>query len=431
MRRIRHRLLAIPLALAISLASASAASAADFTMPGWVAPDQQFTLTPSLTVGELVDAQLLRFGFSDTQEIVDDEPPVNDPPKTFAGYGNPGKKTVTMLVEYLIAPDDQLSHTIRVNAAPVAAFDRDVVVPNVGQAVRFDAGASSDDQENAALIGDFEDGVTPLPNSAYEWDFDNNGTYEQVGLVVQRTFATPGDKPVRLRVTDGGGRRDTVDAVVHVNRPPVASFLFSPSAPHVGDRVEFTSVSDDPDDPIGLVEWDLDGDGQYDDARGNTAARSYATAGNHTVRLRVRDTRGRTDTAAQTIIVDTAPPTPGPTDPPILRPWPRIRIVGFAGASRVRLDLFTIRTSRGNTVKVRCKGRGCPRKAAVSTQARKRLVRVRWLERRLRAGTRLYVAVTRPGFIGRYERILLRRKKQPLRRTSCIYPGVSKPRKCP
>jgi PKD repeat protein len=429
MRSLRHRLLALPLALAISLAAAASASAADFTMPGSVAPDQQFTVTPSLNAAELLDAQAVRFRFSDTQEISDETAPVNEA-KTFPGYGTAGRKTVTMQVEYLVAPDEFVTHLIRVNAAPTAAFNRDVQIPNVGQSVRFDATPSSDDQENAAALGDGET-ATPLPNSAYEWDFDDNGTYEQVGLTVQRTFATPGEKPVTLRVTDAGGRRSTIEVVVHVNRPPVASFVFSPKAPRVGGRVEFTSVSDDPDDPIALVEWDLDGDGQYDDGRGNTAARVFTTVGNHTVRVRVRDTRGRIDTAAQTLIVSSAPPPNEPTKPLTkLRPWPRIRIVGFAGSSRVRLDLLTIRTTRGSTVKVRCKGKGCPRKTAVSTRARAALVRVRWLERRLPAGTRLYVAITRPGFIGRYERILLRRKKEPLRRTLCLYPGVSKPGKC-
>ncbi len=426
MRSARHRLIAVPLGLALSLAFAGVASAAGFTMPSSVAPNQNFTVTPSLNAAELLDAQVVRFRFSDTQVIEDDAAPV-DEAKTFGGYGTAGRKTVTMQIEYLVAADEFVSHAIRVNAAPVGAFTRSVTVPNVGQAVSFDATPSTDDQENGDLLGDGETAV-PLPNSAYSWDFDDNGTYEQIGQTVQRTFATPGDKLVRLRVTDGGGRTDVVPVTVHVNRPPVSRFLFASKTPRVNDLVEFTSVSDDPDDPITLEQWDLDGDGQYDDANGSTTSRRFTTAGNHVVRLRVRDSRGRTDTSAQTIIVAALPPTPPPER---MRPWPRIRIVGFAGATRVRVDLLTVRTVRGATVKVRCSGRGCPRKTAISTPARKSVVRVRWLERRLRAGTRLYVAITRPGYIGRYVRILLRPKKRPLRRASCLYPNEPKPRKCP
>ena len=331
MRSARHRLIAVPLGLALSLAFAGVASAAGFTMPSSVAPNQNFTVTPSLNAAELLDAQVVRFRFSDTQVIEDDAAPV-DEAKTFGGYGTAGRKTVTMQIEYLVAADEFVSHAIRVNAAPVGAFTRSVTVPNVGQAVSFDATPSTDDQENGDLLGDGETAV-PLPNSAYSWDFDDNGTYEQIGQTVQRTFATPGDKLVRLRVTDGGGRTDVVPVTVHVNRPPVSRFLFASKTPRVNDLVEFTSVSDDPDDPITLEQWDLDGDGQYDDANGSTTSRRFTTAGNHVVRLRVRDSRGRTDTSAQTIIVAALPPTPPPER---MRPWPRIRIVGFAGATRVR-----------------------------------------------------------------------------------------------
>ncbi len=424
----RDRLLAVPLGLLLSLLFAGTASAAvEFTVaPGPVNPGQAITVTPTLTAPQLLltNSVLFRFNGNDADDRLDSTAPFD--PVSFT-YQTAGLKTITMEVDFTVDPDEVQQHKVRINALPEAAFDRNVTVPNVGQSVRFDAGASTDDQENEGSMGDGET-TTPLANSAYEWDFDNNGSYEQVGQVVQRAFTTPGNKTVRLRVTDAGGRTDTVQAVVHVNFPPVASFLFTPRAPRVNEVIDFTSVSDDPDDPIALVEWDLDGDGQFDDGRGSTAARAFDTAGSHTVRLRVRDTRGRVASTLQTVSVTKLDPLPPPTK---LRPWPKIRIVGFAGLRRVRVDLLTIRTIQGATVKIRCSGSGCPRKTAVSTRARKALVRVRWLERRLRTGTRLYVAVTKPGFIGRYERILLRRKKEPLRRMSCLYPGESTARKCP
>jgi PKD repeat protein len=412
MRRTRHRLLAVPLGLVLSLAFASAASAEDFTItPTRVNPGQEITVAPVLTPAEELLIGSLGFQF-------ENEDPRMDTTAPFAGathaYATAGAKTVTMRIEPLAGETRFIDKPVIVNAAPVGRFTRSITVPNVGQSVSFNAGTTTDDET--------------LANSAFEWDFDNNGTWEQAGQAVQRTFATPGDKTVRLRVTDSLGRTDTVTAVVHVNRPPVSRFLFASKTPRVNDLVEFTSVSDDPDDPITLEEWDLDGDGQYDDARGSTAAHRFAAAGNHTVRLRVRDSRGRTNTSSQTVPVTARAQALPPT---MLKPWPKIRIVGFAGRTRVRVDLLTVRTSQGTTVKVRCKGRGCPRKTAVSTRDRAALVRVRWLERRLPAGTRLYVAITRPGFIGRYERILLRRKKEPLRRMLCVWPDDPKPRKCP
>ena len=83
-----------------------------------------------------------------------------------------------------------------------------------GRLGAFDAGTTTDDET--------------LANSAFEWDFDNNGSYEAVGKVMPHTFASDGDKTVRLRVTDSLNRTDTVTAVVHVNRPPVANFVYTP-----------------------------------------------------------------------------------------------------------------------------------------------------------------------------------------------------------
>lgn len=53
--------------------------------------------------------------------------------------------------------------------------------------------------------------------------------------------------------------------------------------------------------PIAAYEWDLDGDGEYDDATGTAASRSWETVGTYTVGLRVRDTAGATATDELTV----------------------------------------------------------------------------------------------------------------------------------
>ena len=415
MRRARHTSLAFVLGLAASLLTASAASAADFTLPASVNPNDAITVTPTLTAAEALDAQVVRFQFTDDVELVDNASPFGA--QTWqAGYGSAGERTVTMQVEYLVAEDSFISHTIRVNAAPVGRFTRNILIPNPGQTVRFDAGASTDD--------------AALPDSAYDWDFDNNGSFEVDNQrVVQRSFATPGNKVIRMRVTDTGGRANTFATTLHVNFAPTAAITFNPATPTVRQPIDLTSVSDDSDGWMVAEQWDLDGDGQYDDANGSVIRGSYPTAGLHTVRLRVTDNLGRVDT--ETVTFNVLPVNVPP--PEKIDPWPKIRIVGFAGAKRVRLDLLTVKVLRGATVKVRCAGKGCPRRnKAVSTRSgKKALVRLRWLERRLRPGTHIYMAITYPGAIGRYERIVLRKRKEPLRRTQCLYPGEPAPRTCP
>jgi PKD repeat protein len=409
------------LALALPLALAGPASAVpptgDFTMsPTTANPGEDVTFTPK----DLNDPEVLpilggidfiTFTFPDDSTATDTDAPF-DAPAIKHAFTTAGTKTVTMRIVDIAGEDTFVAHTIRINAAPTAAFTFSPASPDLGERVSFSAAPSTDD--------------VALPANGYQWDFNDDGNWDATGQTVTHEFANSGDRTVRLRVTDTGGRADAVTRVVHVNQAPKASFVYSPRSPKVNDRVSFTSSSDDPDDPIASQAWDLDGDGQYDDARGDTASRQFAAAGPHTVRLRVTDSHGRSDAVAATVNVVSLPKVP----PKRMRPWPRIRIVGYASSRRVRVDLLTVRTVRGANVKVRCAGRGCPRTKAVSTRASATLVRVRWLERRLRTGTRIYIAVTAPGSIGRYEKILLRSRKEPLRSMLCLYPGQRKARKC-
>ena len=71
--------------------------------------------------------------------------------------------------------------------------------------------------------------------------------------------------------------------------PPIASFEYEPELPAPGELVEFRSTSTGPPEhtePM-LLDWDLDGDGQFDDANGAAVRRAF-DQGVHVVRLRAR-----------------------------------------------------------------------------------------------------------------------------------------------
>jgi PKD repeat protein len=95
---------------------------------------------------------------------------------------------------------------------------------------------------------------------------------------------------------------------VVVNEPPVADA----NGPYSG--VEGSAVlldgssSTDPNDAIVAYEWDLDNDGDYDDASGVTATTTYADNGWYTVGLRVTDSFGESDTDEAEVTVSNAPP---------------------------------------------------------------------------------------------------------------------------
>ncbi|HEX2159411.1 MAG TPA: PKD domain-containing protein, partial [Actinomycetes bacterium] len=65
--------------------------------------------------------------------------------------------------------------------------------------------------------------------------------------------------------------------------------------------------SSDPDgDPLSFA-WDLDDDGQFDDGTGSTAASTFPTDGDRTVRLRVSDGRGASGAATTHVLVGDSP----------------------------------------------------------------------------------------------------------------------------
>ena len=73
------------------------------------------------------------------------------------------------------------------------------------------------------------------------------------------------------------------------NKPPVANFVFGPSSPRVEDQVQFASSSFDPEGKLSEQRWDLDGDGQFDDARGDEVVWTFTSPGEHKVLIELVD----------------------------------------------------------------------------------------------------------------------------------------------
>jgi hypothetical protein len=124
-------------------------------------------------------------------------------------------------------------------------------------------------------------------------------------------------------------------------------------------------------------------------------------------------------------------PQPAPATgvkPRMMRPAAVVRISGWLSGRGAMISRLTVRAPRGTTIGVRCSGPSCPRESLARTT---KLARLRPFERRLRAGTRLVIRVTRDGFIGKHTVIRIRRGKAPARRDLCLFPGSEAPAKCP
>jgi len=323
-------------------------------------------------------------------------------------FQNPGTYQITLTVTDSEATDNTATITKQITVVtrpPVADFTFSPASPFVNDDVLFAPDASDPDSDPLTYIWDWGDGT------------DDSHTHVPV-----HTFVGAGAHTVTLTVTDSHGAFDTVSHDVTVrgrlvpnNQPPHARIVPSRKTAQVGDSVEFVSSSYDTDGSIKSETWDLDGDGQFDDAKGDDVFYTFTSPGTHTVRLRATDDTGQSAIAQATIDITPAPKARAGH----LSPAPKVRLNGLIYATGVRVQALGVRAPKGALVTVHCKGKGCPVK-----ERRKRInkgpVRFKTFERFLRAGTRLEIFVTKKGKIGDYTSWTIRRNRAPKRVDACV-----------
>lgn len=95
------------------------------------------------------------------------------------------------------------------------------------------------------------------------------------------------------------------------NQPPTASFDFSPSSPMMGQVVQFTDQSTDPDGGADIVAWLWEfSDGMTSTEQNHT--HTFNNAGTFTVKLTITDSAGQKNTMNKSITVGTAGQLPQP-----------------------------------------------------------------------------------------------------------------------
>jgi PKD repeat protein len=392
-------------------------------------------------------------------------------------YATGGDKTVTLTVTAALdGRTAQASKTVHVNLPPVASFvfagvsspaGQDPFTPVLGQQVAFSAQSSSD-----------PDGSI----TSWAWDLGTGtfGSPASVSWLITK-FDTAGKKDIRLKVTDDGGASSIATTSFRVNSPPVATFDVAPAAPQTGQTVTFSSTASDPDGvaDLGTISWDLNGDGTFGDATGATAKAVFLSAGTYTVGERVTDKGGAATTSTKAITV-AGPPAPPPVTtgggdtPPAVVPSPgapvvhgltpssvssepsktsavaakstaplvvlkgltgvRVQLAGSVTGSRTRITKIMVLGPEGALAVIRCHGGGCPGKATRKTIGRSGRLRVRALERTLRAGATVTVSLAKSGYATKRITLTFRRDKAPLRAETCLVPaggGKTKAGACP
>jgi glucose/arabinose dehydrogenase/PKD repeat protein len=177
--------------------------------------------------------------------------------------------------------------------------------------------------------------------------FVPKGGNGQPDFAARQTFVDGASNPVDLAVgpdgflyyVDFGDLGQPTGAIWRIippgsNQPPIASFTATPSSgpPPLDVQFDATASSDPEGGPLTYA-WDLDGDGQYDDAVGVTTSRTYSTAGNVTVRLRVTDGVSATGTTSHVVMVGNGPPVPVISAPSASLTWKVGDLIAFSGSA--------------------------------------------------------------------------------------------------
>jgi hypothetical protein len=171
------------------------------------------------------------------------------------------------------------------------------------------------------------------------------------------------------------------------------------------------------------------------------------------VALQQSSLRGNPDGRSAAVGFDITPPPPAApvTAPPrsgvasvaarppshlLMAPFPVVRIAGVALPGGLKLRLLKVQQApAGALVRVRCRGRGCPpatvRRMTVAGPHGVRAMVFGSFERYLRPGAMLQVFISKPGEIGKYTRLRVRRGKLPDRLDLCLDPTGVKPLACP
>ncbi|MDO8281072.1 MAG: PKD domain-containing protein [Thermodesulfovibrionia bacterium] len=167
-----------------------------------------------------------------------------------------------------------LNGTFAVNTAPFA-----------------DAGGPYAGTEGSSLTLNGSSSSDPNNNiSTYEWDIDNNGTYDysSASSSQSHTYAQQGTYTIKLRVTDAmAATSEATTTAVISDTSPTAGFTGNTTNGRAPLTVSFTNSSTGYDTPL-TYEWDFDNNGTVDSTLSNPSY-DYTNAGTYAVKLTVTD----------------------------------------------------------------------------------------------------------------------------------------------
>jgi hypothetical protein len=162
-------------------------------------------------------------------------------------------------------------------------------------------------------------------------------------------------------------------------------------------------------------------------------------AGNDSFAYRANDGTGNGNDATVTIKVNPLPPPPPPPPPPVPPTKIVVTMPFFVKKSTNKFTTFTQLDVKGiprnSTLKVACKApkkKKCPGGRTFTKRSARGTVSLKkWLKKKLPAGTKMTVTVTKPGnFTGAVKIMTVKKRARPSFADRCLKPGAKKPTRC-
>jgi len=203
-------------------------------------------------------------------------------------FNDNGNTTVTLTVVDSVDQETTTTQELYVNGTPEAEFAASTDTPLQGEAVRFDASASSDPDNDI---------------ESYIWDLGDDATAE--GMSVEHTYDSSNTFTVTLTVVDSVGNQDSTSSTVSVSAPPTPRISYDPEEPLVGQDVRFDGTdSTDLNNDIVQYAWNF---GDETESADSVADHSFEQHGNYTVTLTVEDSSGNMRSATTEVDVQAKP----------------------------------------------------------------------------------------------------------------------------
>jgi len=135
---------------------------------------------------------------------------------------------------------------------------------------------------------------------SYYWDFGDSESYSTTNPIPQsHRYNNPDTYVACLKITDGLGLTAKGCDTITINAPPNLIPIANAGGPYSGyiNEIIYLDGSDskDYDGYIISYEWDLDGDGEYDDATVIKPGYGWDEAGDRIISLKVTDNMGAVD----------------------------------------------------------------------------------------------------------------------------------------